>query len=236
VVCCDCNRTTTFGPASSWVGPVFTRVPPKTLEDLAARRVFAADDAGAYVCERLEVRDAAVELWRSQHAVGVDALAEVAAVALARPSGASWADIGRRAGMARQSAQERWRRIIGHDGYHLRADLRLSTPVEGGRSRSVQSGYHAQWGGTRTARRSASSGLGAGPCRRAKHQAGNNRFNQDLSHASALLAGRRCRGSSASRSSSTASGCRTRRPCGWMPCRCGRTRRGWPLGRRSGTG
>ncbi len=66
---------------------------------------------------------AARELWRSQHAFGFDALAEVeaaaaaasqaklrldSAVALARHSGASWADIGRAAGMARQSAQERW--------------------------------------------------------------------------------------------------------------------------------
>lgn len=39
---------------------------------------------------------------------------------------------------------ERWRRALGHDGY-LSAHLRLNTPGEGGRSRSVQSGYHAQW-------------------------------------------------------------------------------------------
>lgn len=39
---------------------------------------------------------------------------------------------------------ERWRRLIGHDGY-LVADLRLLAPEEGGRGRAVQSGYHAQW-------------------------------------------------------------------------------------------
>jgi len=39
---------------------------------------------------------------------------------------------------------ERWRRLIGHDGY-LVADLRLLAPEEGGRDRAVQSGYHAQW-------------------------------------------------------------------------------------------
>ena len=39
---------------------------------------------------------------------------------------------------------ERWRRGIGHDG-HLVADLRLNTPCEGGRGRSLQSGYHAIW-------------------------------------------------------------------------------------------
>lgn len=39
---------------------------------------------------------------------------------------------------------ERWRRLIGHDGYLL-ADLRLNTPEEGGRGRPVQSGYRASW-------------------------------------------------------------------------------------------
>ncbi len=128
VVCCDCYRNTSFGPASSWVGPVFTQVPSKTLEDLAARRVFAADDDVVYVSEREDVRAAAVGLWRSEHAFGIDALTEVeaasaavsqaklrldAAVALARNSDASWADIGRATGMTRQSAQERWRSADG---------------------------------------------------------------------------------------------------------------------------
>jgi hypothetical protein len=39
---------------------------------------------------------------------------------------------------------ERWRRLIGHDGYFV-ADLRVCTPAEGGRGRALQSGYHAQW-------------------------------------------------------------------------------------------
>lgn len=39
---------------------------------------------------------------------------------------------------------ERWRRVIGHDGY-LVAGLRMATPAEGGRSRAVQSGYYPQW-------------------------------------------------------------------------------------------
>jgi len=126
VVCCDCYSTASFGAPSSWVGPVFTRVPSKTLEDLTARRVFAADDDVAYVSERDDVQGAAVGLWRSEHAFGIDALTELkaaaaaaaqaklrldAAVALARHSSASWADIGRAAGMARQSAQERWRGV-----------------------------------------------------------------------------------------------------------------------------
>ncbi len=128
VVCCDCYRTASLGPASTWIGPVFTRVPSKTLENLAARRIFAADDDVAYAADRQDVRDAAVELWRAEHAFGIDALAEVeaaaaagaqaklrldAAVALARHSGTSWAKIGRAAGMTRQSAQERWRGVDG---------------------------------------------------------------------------------------------------------------------------
>ena len=128
VVCCDCYRTASFGAPSSWIGPVVTRVPSKTLENLAARRIFAADDDVAYVSERDDVQGAAVGLWRAEHAFGIDALTEVeaaaaaasqaklrldAAVALARHSGASWADIGRAAGMARQSAQERWRGVDG---------------------------------------------------------------------------------------------------------------------------
>jgi len=126
VVCCDCYSNTSLGPPSTWVGPVFTRVPSTRLEHLTARRIFAPDDEIVYVSEREDVHDAAVELWRSEHAFGVDALTEVqaaagaaaqaklrldAAVALARHSGASWADIGRAAGMTRQSAQERWRGI-----------------------------------------------------------------------------------------------------------------------------
>ncbi len=39
---------------------------------------------------------------------------------------------------------EGWRRVIGHDGY-LVADLRVRTSTEGGRTRAVQGGYHAQW-------------------------------------------------------------------------------------------
>ncbi len=128
VVCCDCYRNAPFAPAGTWVGPVFTRVPSTTLENLGARRIFAADDDVAYVSERDDVQHAAVELWRSEHAFGIDALTEVeaateaaaqaklrldAAVALARHSRTSWAAIGSAAGMTRQSAQERWRGVAG---------------------------------------------------------------------------------------------------------------------------
>lgn len=54
---------------------------------------------------------------------------------------------------------ERWRRVIGHDGY-LVATLRITTPAEGGRSRAVQSGYHAGWWRVDA---SDESWLGSGP-------------------------------------------------------------------------
>jgi hypothetical protein len=52
-----------------------------------------------------------------------------------------------------------WRDVIGHDGYFA-ATLRLTTPDEGGRSRAVQSGYHAQWWSLETAQE---SWRGSGP-------------------------------------------------------------------------
>src|SRR5665811_880726 len=52
-----------------------------------------------------------------------------------------------------------WRDVIGHDGYFA-ATLRLTTPDEGGRSRAVQSGYHAQWWLVEAARE---SWRGSGP-------------------------------------------------------------------------
>ena len=39
---------------------------------------------------------------------------------------------------------ERWRRVLGHEGYFL-AELRVATPAGGGRKRAIQGGYHAQW-------------------------------------------------------------------------------------------
>lgn len=123
VICCDCHTATNFTPASTWTGPVFTRVPSQTLESIRELRIFAEDDDVPYVGERPEIGDAARELWRIEHAFAVDAITELeaaseasaqarlrldAAAALARHSGASWADIGRATGMARQSAQERW--------------------------------------------------------------------------------------------------------------------------------
>ena len=127
-VCCDCTMGDTFRHAT-WVGPTFTRVSSADLEDLAELRLFARDDEVAYVAERPEVGEAAIDLWRSEHACPQEALAEVeadaiaaadakqrldAAVAIARHGGASWAEIGRAASMTGQSAQDCWRGVDGH--------------------------------------------------------------------------------------------------------------------------
>ena len=131
VVCCDCSTPSSFGRVRTWVGPVFTRVPSRALEDPKALKIFAADDDVVYASDREDVEETAMDLWRSEHGFSIDALVAVeaaaeaaaaakerlaAAVALARHSGASWADIGRAAGMARQSAQGRWRHVDGAGG------------------------------------------------------------------------------------------------------------------------
>ncbi len=125
VVCCDCSAGRTM---TKWTGPTFARVPSPSLESVRAHRIFATDDEVPYASERPEVEDAARELWRLEHVFGADAVGEVqaaaagaaqadlrleTAVALARHSGASWETIGRAAGMTRQSAHERWRRLDG---------------------------------------------------------------------------------------------------------------------------
>lgn len=122
VVCCDCRIHDSFR-YTTWVGPVFTRVPSKALEDPKALRVYATDEDVVFVSDREDVHEVAYDLWRSEHAFGADALGEVeaaaraaasakerldSAVAIARASGETWEAIGRAAGMAKQSAQGRW--------------------------------------------------------------------------------------------------------------------------------
>lgn len=120
VLCCSCSGGTL---PPTWVGPVFTRVPSKTLENLAAFRIFAPDEEVAHVSERKDVSDFTRDLWLNGHALSMETLAQVATaadaalqarsrldetVALAREGGASWADIGHATGMTRQSAHTRW--------------------------------------------------------------------------------------------------------------------------------
>lgn len=43
MICCDCRVHDSFR-YTTWVGPVFTRVPSKALEDPKALRVYATDE------------------------------------------------------------------------------------------------------------------------------------------------------------------------------------------------
>lgn len=65
----------------------------------------------------------------------------------------------RTGGAGTLDAVERWRRLIGHDGYVV-VRMRIATPAEGGRSRTIQSGYRAQWWLVEAA---GESWLGEGP-------------------------------------------------------------------------
>lgn len=121
-VMCDCREN----PESSrvtktWVSELLTRVPSKALEDAAAGRIFALDGEVIDVDE--SHYDALHAIWRRDHVDELDALATIrearrrarlaqddldAAARSARAGGSTWEAIGRAAGMARQSAQERW--------------------------------------------------------------------------------------------------------------------------------
>lgn len=121
-VMCDC--TPPIGARSQWASakPI-ARVPSQALEDLAARRMWADDENVPYASERTDVEDVARGIWWTEHAGRHDALghleAAVAAEAAARTevnrqalqarmAGATWDQIGRAAGITRQSAHDRW--------------------------------------------------------------------------------------------------------------------------------
>lgn len=127
MVCCDCWPGDSFRPAT-WQGPIFTRVSSPDQEDLAGRHLYAPDDEVAYVAERIEVEEAVIDVWRTEHVHCAEALGEIetsasaaahakdrldAAVATARRGGASWPEIGRAARMSGQTVQERWRSVDG---------------------------------------------------------------------------------------------------------------------------
>jgi len=96
-----------LGRYTTWVGPVFTRVPSKALEDPKALRVYAADEDVVFASDREDVHEVAHDLWRSEHAFGADALGEVEAAAQA----AAAAKAARCRGRDRHSVG----RDVGHD-------------------------------------------------------------------------------------------------------------------------
>ena len=124
---CNHSDGTTWRSDHEW-----TRVPSQSLQDLAAHRIFAADDDTAFVIDRDDVDAAVRAQWHTEHIDPLthleditSARSEVAeatrrldhAVATARAHGTSWEAIGKAAGISRQSAHERWgERTSRHNG------------------------------------------------------------------------------------------------------------------------
>ena len=113
-------------------------MPSKALEDIAAYKVYAADEDVIDVDLRSDVEEAAREQWRREHVDAIDAGGAVedavrslrtaqanldAAVRAARRRGLSWAKVGAAAGMTAQAAHERWSKIT---------DSRTSSVPSGG--------------------------------------------------------------------------------------------------------
>jgi hypothetical protein len=114
---CDCY-TGGSGMTGNWEGSEWVRVASPAETDLAAHRAYSED---AFAPD--EVEDALQAEWWELHAGPQEKLAAVSeaaaaahkarrqldeAVSAARDAGASWTDVGRAAGISRQSAHERW--------------------------------------------------------------------------------------------------------------------------------
>lgn len=103
-----------------WRGELWERAQSLAAADLHRRRDYVAPEDFADASPQVE--DAIHEEWKahiapSEAVLGVEAAARDhkqagarldKTVAAARAAGASWADIGRAAGISRQSAHERW--------------------------------------------------------------------------------------------------------------------------------
>lgn len=107
----------------SWQGSSWTRVSARAEEDLAARRLYCADEDVAWVTDtREDLSQLVMGEWRA-HVAPADAIQQVRkavgaaaaaqqqlqqAVVAAKLAGASWGAIGAAAGTSRQAAHERW--------------------------------------------------------------------------------------------------------------------------------
>jgi hypothetical protein len=119
-VACDC-----LDGERGWTSELWLRVPSPALEDLRTHRIHSADEQTCAIDDRDDVSAAAETQWYAEHVRPRTALEEInrarenvafatarlhAAVLAAREAGASWATIGRAAGVTRQSAHARWGR------------------------------------------------------------------------------------------------------------------------------
>ena len=119
---CDCSVEGGRGHRV-WEGLTWNRVAAPLLEDLSKGQIYAALGAAGSVSERADVEEMAFERWRLDHIAPAEALDEIRAARLAerdaadrlrdsvpraRAAGRTWEEIGKAAGMSRQSAQQRW--------------------------------------------------------------------------------------------------------------------------------
>ncbi|WP_425298004.1 hypothetical protein, partial [Nocardia brasiliensis] len=107
-----------------WRGPLWTRTTRPDAEDFAARRGYSEDGESDFSAAledavfadwdtaHVTPIDAVYPVWQAAEELGVAQSALTEAVRKARADGASWADIGTAAGMTRQSAHERWAKLI----------------------------------------------------------------------------------------------------------------------------
>lgn len=120
---CHCYQEGLSGHQTWASRQLWVRVPSKTLEDLAAHKLYAADEDIVDIDLRADVAEAARAQWRAEHIDAIDAGGAIqhalnsvhaaeanldAAVQAARHRGLSWAKIGAAAGMSAQAAHERW--------------------------------------------------------------------------------------------------------------------------------
>ncbi|HVK28569.1 MAG TPA: hypothetical protein VM575_09510 [Nocardioides sp.] len=122
-VICECRDPDTGSAGPQWASSLVERVPSPARSDILQGRLYAVDVDVADV-DSIGVHQAGfVALWKRDHLNAQSALAAIvaarrraaeieeeldAAVAAARAAGESWEAIGRAAGIARQSAHQRW--------------------------------------------------------------------------------------------------------------------------------
>lgn len=122
-ICRQFGSSTASGQTSWTVRNQWTRVPSRSLEDVAAGRLYAADDETLDVSGREDVSSVALELWQREHLAPADADAAIvqalkahwatsvaidAAVAHSRLVGRTWEQVGAAGNMSRAAAHSRW--------------------------------------------------------------------------------------------------------------------------------
>lgn len=122
VLSCICAPNESWESPTHWTGLRWSRAATASAEDVAGGRIYADAGTAMDVDGRDDVRELAHLAWR-EHCGTAGALRDIRAakdaiannerklmeaVRLSRAAGHSWDQIGRAAGMTRQSAHARW--------------------------------------------------------------------------------------------------------------------------------